>query len=98
MPPWGTHGIFHETEIGHIVPFLKTLKALATLKIALDDPDRRSIPVETRDNPDQSGGLDGRRESAGAVENVGGNGRFLRLLPCQSGSGVQDLGGQDTKK
>src|SRR4051794_5610832 len=32
MPPWGTHGIFNEAEIGHIVAFLKTLKAPAAFK------------------------------------------------------------------
>jgi sulfur-oxidizing protein SoxA len=52
MPPWGTHGIFNEAETGHIVAFLKTLKTPAKFKTALDDPDRRPIPVETRDNLD----------------------------------------------
>ena len=52
MPPWGTHGIFNETEIGHIVAFLKTLRAPAQFKAALDDPQRRPAPVETRDNLD----------------------------------------------
>jgi L-cysteine S-thiosulfotransferase len=31
MPPWGTHGIFSEAEIGDIVAFLKTLKSPAKL-------------------------------------------------------------------
>ena len=29
MPPWGTNGLFNDEEIGHIVAFLKTLKAPA---------------------------------------------------------------------
>jgi L-cysteine S-thiosulfotransferase len=52
MPPWGTHGIFDETEIGHIVAFLKTLKAPATFTTELDDPQKRPTPAETRDNLD----------------------------------------------
>jgi L-cysteine S-thiosulfotransferase len=52
MPPWGTHGIFNDAEIGHIVVFLKTLKTPARFKTVLDDPDRRPIPVEARDNLD----------------------------------------------
>ena len=52
MPPWGTHGIFSEAEIGHIVAFLKTLTAPAQFKAALDDPQRRPAPAETRDNLD----------------------------------------------
>jgi len=52
MPPWGTHGIFNDEEIGHIVAFLKTLKAPAPFKSELDDPSRRPPPVEKRDNLD----------------------------------------------
>jgi L-cysteine S-thiosulfotransferase len=52
MPPWGTHGLFDEAEIGHIVAFLKTLKTPAAFKSPLDDPSRRPPPVETRDNLD----------------------------------------------
>ncbi len=52
MPPWGTHGIFSDAEIGHIVAFLKTLKAPASFKSELDDPARRPPPVEKRDNLD----------------------------------------------
>src|SRR6266568_1582224 len=52
MPPWGTHGIFNDEEIGHIVAFLKTLKAPAQFKAALDDPAKRPPPVEKRDNLD----------------------------------------------
>lgn len=52
MPPWGTHGIFSESEIGDIVAFLKTLKSPAKFKTALDDPMKRSAPVEQRDNLD----------------------------------------------
>src|SRR6266568_176276 len=52
MPPWGTHGIFSDAEIGHIVAFLKTLKAPASFKSELDDPAKRPAPVEKRDNLD----------------------------------------------
>src|SRR5262245_49217226 len=52
MPPWGTHGIFNDQEIGHIVAFLKTLKAPARFKNELDDPAKRPPPVEKRDNLD----------------------------------------------
>jgi L-cysteine S-thiosulfotransferase len=52
MPPWGNHGLFDETEIGHIVAFLKTLKTPAKFATELDDPQKRPTPVETRDNLD----------------------------------------------
>jgi sulfur-oxidizing protein SoxA len=52
MPPWGTHGLFNEKEIGDIVAFLKTLKEPAQFKTLLDDPTKRPPPVETRENLD----------------------------------------------
>lgn len=52
MPPWGTHGIFNEAEIGHIVAFLKTLKTPAKFRNALDNPEQRPRPIEQRDNLD----------------------------------------------
>jgi L-cysteine S-thiosulfotransferase len=52
MPPWGTHGIFSGEEVGHIAAFLKTLKAPASFKSELDDPEKRPPPVEKRDNLD----------------------------------------------
>jgi sulfur-oxidizing protein SoxA len=52
MPPWGTHGIFTEAEIGDIVAFLKTLTTPASFKSTLDDPSRRPAPIEQRDNLD----------------------------------------------
>jgi L-cysteine S-thiosulfotransferase len=52
MPPWGTHGIFSEAEIGDIVAFLKMLTKPAPFKSTLDDPSRRPAPVEQRDNLD----------------------------------------------
>jgi sulfur-oxidizing protein SoxA len=52
MPPWGTHGIFTDAEIGDIVAFLKTLTKPASFKSALDDPSRRPAPIEQRDNLD----------------------------------------------
>ncbi|MDQ2078954.1 sulfur oxidation c-type cytochrome SoxA [Xanthobacteraceae bacterium Astr-EGSB] len=52
MIPWGSHGLFNDEEIGHMVAFLKTLKAPAKFPTALDDPTKRPPPVETRDNLD----------------------------------------------
>jgi sulfur-oxidizing protein SoxA len=52
MPPWGTHGLFDDREIGDIVAFLKSLKAPATYRAAVDDPTKRPPPVEKRDNLD----------------------------------------------
>lgn len=52
MPPWGTHGLFTDDEIKDIVAFLKTLKSPAKFKTALDDPEKRSPPVEKRENLD----------------------------------------------
>jgi sulfur-oxidizing protein SoxA len=52
MPPWGSHGVFNDTEIGDIVAFLKTLTAPASFRDPLDDPTKRPAPVETRDNRD----------------------------------------------
>jgi sulfur-oxidizing protein SoxA len=52
MPPWGTHGVLSEEDIRHIVAYLKTLKSPATFKNPLDDPAKRPVPKETRDNLD----------------------------------------------
>ncbi|HEY2137016.1 MAG TPA: sulfur oxidation c-type cytochrome SoxA [Xanthobacteraceae bacterium] len=52
MPPWGTHKLFDDQEIGDIVAFLKTLKSPAVFSTAVDDPAKRHTPVETRDSLD----------------------------------------------
>jgi sulfur-oxidizing protein SoxA len=52
MPPWGAHGFYKPEEIRDIVAFLKTLKTPATFKTALDDPEKRPLPVEDRDGLD----------------------------------------------
>lgn len=52
MPPWGTHGLFNDDEIKDMVAFLKTLKSPAPFKTALDNPEKRSVPVEKRANLD----------------------------------------------
>jgi sulfur-oxidizing protein SoxA len=52
MPPWGTHGVLGDADIRHIVAFLKTLAKPAVFKNPLDDPARRPVPKETRDNLD----------------------------------------------
>ena len=52
MPPWGTNRLFSVPEIHDIVAFMKTLKEPHTFKDALENPDTRPVPVETRDNLD----------------------------------------------
>jgi len=52
MPPWGRHGFFNDAEIRHIVAFLKTLKAPVRYRTAVDDPQKRPVPKEDRDNLD----------------------------------------------
>ena len=52
MPPWGGHGSFSEEEVRDMVAFLKTLKAPAPFKTALDNPENRPPPVEKRENLD----------------------------------------------
>lgn len=52
MPPWGAHGVFTDDEIRDMVAFLKTLKAPAAFRNALDNPATRPEPVEDRDNLD----------------------------------------------
>jgi sulfur-oxidizing protein SoxA len=52
MPPWGSHGLFNDQEIGDIVAFLKTLKSPAKFKVELDNPEKRPAPVEKRANLD----------------------------------------------
>ena len=52
MPPWGTHGVFDDREVGDIVAFLKTLRGSTKFSAELDDPGKRPIPVERRANLD----------------------------------------------
>lgn len=52
MPPWGTNGLFNEEEIKDIVAFLKTLQSPMVFANTNDDPAKREVPVETRDNLD----------------------------------------------
>jgi sulfur-oxidizing protein SoxA len=52
MPPWGTHGVLKDEDIRHIVAYLKTLASPARFKNPLDDPDKRPLPKEDRDNLD----------------------------------------------
>lgn len=54
MPPWGAHEIFSEAEIMDIVAYLKTLTAAAKFANPEDDPALRPIPVEDRDNLDET--------------------------------------------
>ena len=52
MPPWGAHGLYNDEEIRHMVAFLKTLKTPVRYKTDVDDPNKRAVPKETRDNLD----------------------------------------------
>jgi sulfur-oxidizing protein SoxA len=52
MPPWGGHGVFNDQEINDMVAFLKTLKSPAAFKTELDNPEKRSAPIENRENLD----------------------------------------------
>jgi len=52
MPPWGAHGVLKEEEIRNIVAYLKTLDTPAKFKNPLDDPNKRPVPKEDRDNLD----------------------------------------------
>ena len=52
MPPWGAHGLYNDEEIRHMVAFLKTLKTPIKYKTAVDDPAKREVPKESRDNLD----------------------------------------------
>jgi sulfur-oxidizing protein SoxA len=52
MPPWGTHGVLKDDEIRDIVAYLKTLASPARFKNPLDDPNKRPVPREDRDNLD----------------------------------------------
>ena len=51
MPPWGAHKVFTKDEINDMVAYLKTLKP-AEFKNPEDDPTKRPVPQETRDNLD----------------------------------------------
>ncbi|RKZ36597.1 MAG: sulfur oxidation c-type cytochrome SoxX [Gammaproteobacteria bacterium] len=53
MPPWGAHNLFHQDEIKDIVAYLQTLTEPTHFKTPTDDPTKRPVPVETRDNLDE---------------------------------------------
>jgi sulfur-oxidizing protein SoxA len=52
MPPWGAHGFFKDEEIRDMVAFLKTLKTPVKYRTTVDDPEKRPVPKEDRDNLD----------------------------------------------
>jgi sulfur-oxidizing protein SoxA len=52
MPPWGAHGLFNDEEIRHMVVFLKTLKTPVKYRSDVDNPEKRPVPKEDRDNLD----------------------------------------------
>ncbi|MCK5521532.1 MAG: sulfur oxidation c-type cytochrome SoxA [Thiomargarita sp.] len=53
MPPWGAHKILSKDEIKDIVAYLQTLTQKVDFKTPTDDPKKRPVPVETRDNLDE---------------------------------------------
>lgn len=52
MPPWGAHGLYNGEEIRHMVAFLKTLKTPVKYRSDADNPEKRPVPKEDRDNLD----------------------------------------------
>jgi sulfur-oxidizing protein SoxA len=52
MPPWGAHGLYNDEEIRHMVAFLKTLKTPVKYRTDVDNPEKRPVPKEDRDNLD----------------------------------------------
>jgi sulfur-oxidizing protein SoxA len=53
MPPWGTHQVFTTEEIWDMVAYLKTMTKPTVFKSADEDPSKRPVPVENRDNLDE---------------------------------------------
>ncbi|OQW93428.1 MAG: sulfur oxidation c-type cytochrome SoxX, partial [Beggiatoa sp. IS2] len=53
MPPWGTHQVFTPEEIKDMVAYLKTLTTPTVFKSSDEDPAKRPVPVENRDNLDE---------------------------------------------
>ncbi|OQW94375.1 MAG: sulfur oxidation c-type cytochrome SoxX [Beggiatoa sp. IS2] len=53
MPPWGTHQVFTPEEIKDMVAYLKTLTTATVFKSSDEDPAKRPVPVEHRDNLDE---------------------------------------------
>jgi sulfur-oxidizing protein SoxA len=52
MPPWGAHGLLTEAEIRDIVAYLETLATPAAFAEPADDPFRRKVVADLRDNLD----------------------------------------------
>jgi sulfur-oxidizing protein SoxA len=76
MPPWGTHKLYTVDEIRDIVAFLKTLKEPIDFKDPLNNPERRPVPEETRDNldPTENPGMFALDEGAALFKKPGPNG------------------------
>jgi sulfur-oxidizing protein SoxA len=53
MPPWGTHQVFTPEEIWDMVAYLKTLTTPMVFKSPDEDPSKRPVPVENRNNLDE---------------------------------------------
>lgn len=53
MPPWGAHEVLTKAEIQDIVTYFKTLTKPVQFTDPLENPDKRPIPVEDRDNLDK---------------------------------------------
>jgi sulfur-oxidizing protein SoxA len=52
MPPWGANGMLSKSEIMDIVSYLKTLKDVVEFDSPEENPEKRPVPVEERDNLD----------------------------------------------
>ncbi len=53
MPPFGSNKVLTRSEIMDIVSYLKTLTKPAQFDNPKDNPDKRTVPVERRDNLDE---------------------------------------------
>ncbi|MEN8218226.1 MAG: sulfur oxidation c-type cytochrome SoxA [Pseudomonadota bacterium] len=53
MPPFGSNKILNKSEIMDIVSYLKTLTKPVKFDNPEDNPEKRPVPVETRDNLDE---------------------------------------------
>jgi sulfur-oxidizing protein SoxA len=53
MPPWGAYEVLTKAEIRDVAAYLKTLTQPVKFTDPLENPDKRPIPVENRDNLDE---------------------------------------------
>jgi len=53
MPPFGAYGILTKAEIKDVVSYLQSLKKVVSFDNPVDNPEKRPVPVEERDNLDE---------------------------------------------